>query len=312
MPKRVLDGEGLWKSDKLARVQPAWAKAELANLIPLALANGVFEASARRIWSQAYSYNRPEIGVEKVEEILSAFEKAGLLFRWHDAGTAKFWGFWVGIDKPGRLPPPSRLRKRHETVGPSPPPHELRKYVESPNGSQWLANGCPGFGFGLGSGNGSGTVTHETERDSHSIQELIDPQSEKNRKSTGKKHDLRRHLENGIYRNRLFAIYDDCCIAQRRTGEENFATLVREVTKQCTSLLFSERGSVELRGQSEEQVLEKAWKRIQQALPVLEHLQDYDTRKRQTGGRIINCVVDAALEMMPEADSQLAMATSAG
>lgn len=51
MNKRILDGAGLWKSDKLARVQPEWMRAEYANWIPLALANGVFEADTRRIWA---------------------------------------------------------------------------------------------------------------------------------------------------------------------------------------------------------------------------------------------------------------------
>lgn len=51
MPKRIVDGEGLWRSDKLAEVTPAWIKAEYANLVPLALANGSFEANPRRIWS---------------------------------------------------------------------------------------------------------------------------------------------------------------------------------------------------------------------------------------------------------------------
>lgn len=40
MPKRIVDGEGLWRSDKLSEVTPAWIKAEYANLVPLALANG--------------------------------------------------------------------------------------------------------------------------------------------------------------------------------------------------------------------------------------------------------------------------------
>ena len=36
MPKRVIDGEGLWRSEKLARVQPEKFRAEYANQIPLA------------------------------------------------------------------------------------------------------------------------------------------------------------------------------------------------------------------------------------------------------------------------------------
>ncbi len=40
MPKRVFDGEGLWRFDKLSHVKPTWMRAELANLLPLSLANG--------------------------------------------------------------------------------------------------------------------------------------------------------------------------------------------------------------------------------------------------------------------------------
>lgn len=155
MPKRVVDGEGIWRSDKLARVEPEWVRAEYANLIPSALANGVFEANPRRIWSQVYSYNRPEIDLEDVEMILGAFRKVGLLFSWLDP-SGKVWGFWVGIEKSGRLPPPSRLKQRHEVVGPVPPAEELQKYIESTNGSQWLASGYRGSGSGSGSGTGSG------------------------------------------------------------------------------------------------------------------------------------------------------------
>ena len=155
MPKRVLHGEGIWGSDKLARVQPEWVRPEYANLIPLALANGVFEVNAKRIWSNVYSYNRPEMDVEKVETILRSFQAAGLLFTWEDQALGKIWGYWVGIDKAGRLPNPSRLKKRHESVGPNPPAVLLREYFQKGQVGQRPANGDLGFGSDLGSGNTS-------------------------------------------------------------------------------------------------------------------------------------------------------------
>ena len=156
MPKRVLDGEGLWRSDKLALVEPATRRAEYANLLPLALANGVFEANPRRIWSAVYSYNRPDVTLQDVEAMLDEFERVKLLFRWAEPSTQKVWGFWVGIDKPGRLPGRSR-RGTNEMVGPEPPADELRKFMES-NGIQNLPNGNEKLlGFGFGSGLGSGT-----------------------------------------------------------------------------------------------------------------------------------------------------------
>jgi hypothetical protein len=171
MNKRILDGAGLWKSDKLARVQPEWMRAEYANWIPLALANGVFEADTRRIWATVYSYNRPDISFEDAEAIKREFCRTGLLFLWHDDASGKIWGFFTGIDRAGRLPSRSRLDKKHEPIGPTPPIDALTSYIEltrskpldAAMASQWLANGCLGFGFGLGSGLGTG----EGSRASH-------------------------------------------------------------------------------------------------------------------------------------------------
>jgi hypothetical protein len=146
MPKRIVDGEGLWRSDKIASIRTPWMKAEFANLIPLATANGTFEVNPRRIWSAVYAYNRAEVTLEMVEQLLDELERVKLLFRWTDSQTQKPWGFWVGIDKPGRLPGRSR-RGRNEVVGPEPPADELRKFVDS-NGIHSLPNGSeklPGF-----------------------------------------------------------------------------------------------------------------------------------------------------------------------
>jgi hypothetical protein len=175
MNKRILDGGGLWKSDKLARVQPPRFRAEYANWIPLALANGVFEADTRRIWATIYSYNRPDVSFEDAEEIKRELCRVGLLFLWPDEETGKVWAYFVGIDKPGRLPSRSRLNKKHEPIGPTPPPDALRSYIEltrskaldSAVASQWLANGCLGFGFGLGLGTGLGTG--KEPRASHAV-----------------------------------------------------------------------------------------------------------------------------------------------
>ena len=157
MPKRVIHGEGIWRSDKLARVEPSWVRAEYANLIPLALANGVFECNPRRVWSEVYSYNRPDIAVQDVETIiLPALVGVGLLFCWKDE-DGKGWGYWPGIEKPGRLPGKSR-RGRNEAVGPEPPVEELRKFLES-NGIHKL----PGFGSGFGSGFGKGSGITSSE-----------------------------------------------------------------------------------------------------------------------------------------------------
>lgn len=155
MPKRIVDGEGVWRSEKIARVKPDWMRAEYANLLPLALANGVFELDSRRIWSLVYSYNRPDIAFDDVEQILNEFERVGLLFRFFDTAAGKVWGYWVGIEKQGRLPSKSRQKKKHETTGQEPDPEALLAYIQR-TANQWLANGEVGFGFGFGSGIGIG------------------------------------------------------------------------------------------------------------------------------------------------------------
>ena len=178
MYKRILDGMGVWQSDKIARIQPERIRAEYANWIPLALANGSFEADTRRIWATVYSYNRPDISFDAAEEIRREFCRVGLLFLWRDEASGKIWGYFPGIEKPGRLPAKSRLALKHEPIGPTPPADALRSYVDLTRSealdaavvSHWLANGYLGFGFGIGVGLGVGktpsqkTVSPSTTR----------------------------------------------------------------------------------------------------------------------------------------------------
>jgi len=152
VPKRVVDGPGVWRSEKLARVEPPTFRAEYANLIPLALANGVFECNTKRVWSDVYAFNRPDMPPERAESLLNEFERVKLLFRWTDA-EGRTWGYWTGIDKPGRLPGKSR-RGTNEPIGPEPPQDELRKFLDS-NGFHRALNGNEKL-LGLGSGSGSG------------------------------------------------------------------------------------------------------------------------------------------------------------
>lgn len=160
MPKRVIDGPGIWRSEKIRRIEPVWARAEFANLLPLALANGVFEADAARIWSDVYSFNRPDIKPADVQTILDALEQVKLLFRWTDA-DGKVWGYWIGIDKAGRLPGKSR-RGKNEAIGPEPPEGALSAFLTTSMDSIGIQK-LPGFGFGSGSGLGSGSgVKHST------------------------------------------------------------------------------------------------------------------------------------------------------
>lgn len=119
MPARIVDGDDLWRSSKLKKV-PVRFRAEYANLIPLAEANGSFECEPELIWSQVYSYNRTDITPVIVKEILDEFENADMLHRYETNG--KQYGYWIGIEKEGRLPPPSQ-RSRYKNLPPEPPHH---------------------------------------------------------------------------------------------------------------------------------------------------------------------------------------------
>jgi hypothetical protein len=134
MPKRLIDGEGVWRSDKLRIIEPVNYRAEYTNLLPLALANGTFECDPHRIWSLVYAYNRPDVSPEEVSKILDALERAKMLFRWIDPKSGKVCGYWAGIEKEGRLPTAKRMEKKHYVIGPTLP---------QPEYDQWLANGQP-------------------------------------------------------------------------------------------------------------------------------------------------------------------------
>jgi hypothetical protein len=128
LPKRLIDGERLWTSEKLGKVNPESFRSEYANLLPLALANGVFECSTKRVWRDVYSFNRPSIKAKRVEAILNEYERVRLLFRWLDDAN-KVWGFWVGIKKEGFLPSKSQLDRKDYKIGPEPPQDILNDFL---------------------------------------------------------------------------------------------------------------------------------------------------------------------------------------
>lgn len=141
MPKRVVDGDAVWRSKKLKQMRREF-RAEYANLVPLAEANGVFEVDADRVWSDVYSYNREDVSVETVEAILAELERVGLLRVWTERG--KTWGYWEGIHKSGRLPKASELQK-YKNLPPN-PPSETSLSGDSAETALILA---PRFGIGL-------------------------------------------------------------------------------------------------------------------------------------------------------------------
>lgn len=141
MPSRIVDGEALWRSDKLKKVKPSSFRAEYANLLPLALADGSFECNVDRIFFDVYAYNRPDISKNKIKKILNEFQRVGLLQKKTDA-EGREWGYWVGIES--RLPSDS-TRHRYK-IG------KADLFVNIINKSRYshdeVMNGLDGFGIG--------------------------------------------------------------------------------------------------------------------------------------------------------------------
>lgn len=127
MPKRILDGERIWNSRKIALLQPEH-RAEYTWIYPIALANGVFDCSAPHVWFNCYR-NRPQFNPDKVQQIIDDFVAVGLLFRWREPDGSE-WGYWTGAHAQyGTLPAASRIEKGHYAVGPEPPAEEFQRYA---------------------------------------------------------------------------------------------------------------------------------------------------------------------------------------
>ncbi len=138
MPKRVIDFDAMWGSDKLAACA-AWAQAEYAWLYGLADASGCFElTNLRVIWGRVAAI-RTNLTIERLEQVFAEFQDKGLLFVWEQDG--KRYAHWTGSDVPGRLPPPS-WRMRLEKFAPPVPKKQLAEYMAK------YARGRAAFGSG--------------------------------------------------------------------------------------------------------------------------------------------------------------------
>ena len=132
MPKRVIDFDALWASDKLASCAE-WAQSEYAWLYGLADASGSFEiTNLRVIWGRVAAI-RKNLTLERLREIFDEFIARGLLFTWEQNG--KRYGHWTGSDVPGRLPPPS-WRMRLQKLAPPVPREALAAYSARFGGSK--------------------------------------------------------------------------------------------------------------------------------------------------------------------------------
>jgi hypothetical protein len=125
MPKRVIDFDAMWGSDKLASCAE-WAQAEYAWLYGLADASGCFElTNLRVVWGRVAAIRR-NLTLERLEQIFNEFQDKGLLFAWEENG--KRYAHWTGSDVPGRLPPPS-WRVRLERLAPAVPKQQFAEYM---------------------------------------------------------------------------------------------------------------------------------------------------------------------------------------
>src|SRR5258706_814567 len=125
MPKRVIDFDAMWGSDKLASCAE-WAQAEYAWLYGLADASGCFElTNLRVIWGRVAAIRR-NLSLERLEQIFHEFHDKGLLFVWEENG--KRYGHWTGSDVPGRLPAPS-WRIRLERLAPPVPKQQYSEFM---------------------------------------------------------------------------------------------------------------------------------------------------------------------------------------
>jgi hypothetical protein len=153
MPKRVIDFDAMWGSDKLASCAE-WAQAEYAWLYGLADASGCFElTNLRVIWGRVAAIRR-NLLLERLEQVFLEFQDKGLLFAWEENG--KRYGHWTGSDVPGRLPAPS-WRVRLERLAPPVPKQQLAEFMSrfsrgraaSPGGGflgdslEWTDRGSP-------------------------------------------------------------------------------------------------------------------------------------------------------------------------
>jgi len=111
MPKRLIDGDALWVSDKLEQV-PVEYRGDYAWLLPLAQVNGCFECNPTVVWRECYAARRPDRTIEATAAILDAFEAAKMLFRFKLNG--KMHGFFIGNEKDGRLPGDAERSKYRE------------------------------------------------------------------------------------------------------------------------------------------------------------------------------------------------------
>jgi hypothetical protein len=147
LPKRLIDYDAIWASDKLASC-PEWAIPEYTWLYGIADATGCFELSNLRVLWGKVSAIRPNLTLSHLKDCLDVFHEKGLLFIWEANG--KTFGHWTGSTKGERLPPPSQ-RNRYKHIDSQVPQNELHQYEDGFTSRHDLSEVQTRLALGLGS-----------------------------------------------------------------------------------------------------------------------------------------------------------------
>lgn len=109
MPKRFLDADAMWTSNRLARCKKE-SVPEYAWLYGLADAWGNFEMTNFDVlWKNAYAGIRKHVTVQDMVAFLRDFRDNGLLYTWRENG--KLIGHWTGCETGQRLPSPGQRNR---------------------------------------------------------------------------------------------------------------------------------------------------------------------------------------------------------
>ena len=100
MPKRVIDFDAMWGSDKLAACCLGAGRVRMAVWTGGCVRLLRADEFARDLGRVAAV--RGNFTIERLEQVFAEFQDKGLLFVWEYEG--KRYGHWTGSDVPGRLP----------------------------------------------------------------------------------------------------------------------------------------------------------------------------------------------------------------
>lgn len=132
MPKRVIDGEAVWASDKIAACVhelPASTGVYYPWFYPLADVNGSFECTSTRVIHGRIALQLPFLTLAHTELVLHDFHQNGLLFVWVKEG--KRWAHWTKSEEKSSVP--KSQRDRYRPTAPPVPQKEYAAYLENPH-----------------------------------------------------------------------------------------------------------------------------------------------------------------------------------